>query len=225
MNEKWIQIYDDYKKAKSALWEQKNCLKWQRDENTGCYYMWKAYYNALMAEEKEPLIFARILIMLAKEQNYKQSDYTRLHHYLLPAKEQYQFAFEAGLFPAKKELEQMNFEIDRLNYKFSCEDAPYDKQVAFIEGYEKLSDFEFHDSKVIFFSHDKNSATMELDYCDLTLKLLFEKIDDIHIDTNPVCDWINDFYCYPCFYNKNKLFFDIGFYQIICSKITVISIE
>ena len=58
-----------------------------------------------------------------------------------------------------------------------------------------------------------------------TLELFFEEVDDIEIKTDPVCDWINDFYCYPSFYNKKKYVFDIGFYKIICSKIVVLTYE
>ena len=69
--------------------------------------------------------------------------------------------------------------------------------------------------KVVFFSHNEKSATMKLKYTK-TFELRFEEVDDIEIQTDPVCDWINDFYCYPAFFNKKKYFFDIGFYKIIC---------
>ncbi len=124
------------------------------------YHMWKAYYAALTAEDKEPLIFARILMMMGDEQHFKQSDYTRLHRYYLPAKEQYQIAIEAELKPTEKELEYMKQYTYSLIYQFECEDKPYDEQVSYIEGHEILSDFGFHDSKVVFFSHDEKSATM-----------------------------------------------------------------
>lgn len=113
---------------------------------------------------------------------------------------------------------------DSLIYQFECEDKPYDEQVSYIEGHEILSDFGFHDSKVVFFSHDEKSATMKVKYTK-TLELRFEEVDDIEIRTDPVCDWINDFYCYPTFYNKKKYVFDIGFYKIICSRIVVSNYE
>lgn len=224
MNKTWSVILEDYEAAKQALWCPKHCGNWSRDEDKGYYHMWKAYYSALAAEEKEPLIFARILMMMGNEQNCKQSDYTRLHRYYLPAKEQYQLAIETGLHPSEKELGHMRLYVDSLNYQFECENKSYDEQISYIEGFEALSDFGFHDSKVIFFSHDENSATMK--FKDIkTLELLFEEVDDIQIRTDPVCDWINDFYCYPTFYNKKKYVFDIGFYKIICSRIIVSTYE
>ncbi len=224
MNETWSVILEDYETAKFALWCPKHCENWRRDEDKGYYHMWKAYYAALNAEEKEPLLFARILVMMGDEQNYKQSDYTRLHQYYLPAKEQYQLAIKIGLHPTEKELEKISFYTDSLIYQSECENKPYDMQISYIEGYEVLSDFGFHDSKVIFFSHDENSACMKLKY-GKTLELRFEEVDDIQIRTDPVCDWINDFHCYPTFYNKQKYVFDIGFYKIICSKIVVSTYE
>ena len=224
MNEAWATILEDYEAAKFALWCPKHCSGWRRDEDKGFYYLWKAYYAALNAEEKEPLLYARILMMMGDEQNYKQSDYTRLHRYYLPAKEQYQIALESGLQPTEKELEKMRLYTDSLTYQFECEDKPFDEQISYIEGHEVLADFDFHDSKVIFFSHDENSAIMKLKYTK-TLDLLFEEGDDIEVRTDPVCDWIGDFYCYPAFYNKNKLVFDIEYYKILCSKIVVVSYE
>ena len=224
MNETWSSILEDYEAAKFALWCPDHLGNWRQDDDKGYYHMWKAYYAAITAEEKEPLIFARILIMMGDEQNYKQPDYTRLHRYYLPAREQYQLAIKAGLKPTQKELEHMQFYTDSLIYKFECEEKPYDEQVSYIEGHEVLSDFGFHDSKVVSFSHDKNSACMKLKYTR-TLELFFEEVDDIEIKTDPVCDWINDFYCYPTFYNNKKYVFDIGFYKIICSRIVVSNYE
>ena len=220
MSETWAMIFEDYEAAKLALWCPKSCGHWSRDEDKGYYHMWKAYYAALTAEEKDHLLFARILMMMGDEQNYKQSDYTRLHRYYLPAKEQYQLAIETGSQPTGKELEHLRLYTDSLNYRFECENKPYDEQISFIEGHEVLSDFEFHDSKVICFSQDENSANMKLKYTK-TLELRFQEVDDIEIRTDPICDWINEFYCYPTFYDKKKYIFDIGFYKIICSRIIV----
>lgn len=224
MNETWKTICEDYESARAALWNSKQCSNWRRDEDKGYYHLWKSYYTALNAEEKEPLLFARILMMMGSTQNYKQSDCIRLHRYYLPAKELYEIAIESGLQPTEKELKQMKLHIDILTYQFACEEKPYKEQLAYIEGYENLSDFSFYDSKVVFFSHDENSADLKLKYSSV-LELHFEDVDEIVIRTDPVCDWVNDFYCYPAFHNRNKLIFDIGFYRILCSKIVVTSYE
>lgn len=222
MNDTWIQISEDYKTARFALWCPRHHNNWSRDETKGYYYMWKAYYAAINAEEKEPLVFARILVMMGDEMNYKQGDHTRLYKYYLPAKEQYELAVKAGLKPSDKELEKVNFYTNMLTYQFECEGRNYDEQLSLIEGHEKLKDFGFHDSKVIFFSHDKTSAVMKLKYNnEKVLELHFKDIYDIEIHTDPVCNWINEFYCYPMFSCKDRLCFDIGFYKIICTKILV----
>lgn len=222
MNEIWTQILEDYKTACHALWNPEHHNNWSRDETKGYYHMWKAYYTALNAEEKEPLVFARILVMMGDKMYHKQEDYTRLHKYYLPAKEQYELAIKAGLKPSDKELEHMNLYTDMLIYQFECENKNYYEHLSYIEGYEKLTDFGFHDSKVIFFSHDKTNAIMKLKYnSEKILELHFEDIYDIEIHTDPFCDWINEFYCYPLFSDKNRLRFDIGFYRIVCTKIFV----
>lgn len=222
MNEIWTQIFEDYKVARYALWGSKHLSNWSRDETKGYYHMFKAYYEALNAEEKEPLVFARILVMMGDETDCKQSDYTRLHRYYLPAREQYELAVKAGLKPSDEELEHVNLYTDMLVYQFECEDKNYYEQLSYIEGHERLTDFGFHDSKVIFFSHDKTSAVMKLQYdSEKVLELHFEDIYDIKIHTDPVSDWINEFYCYPLFSCKEQLIFNIGFYKIICTKIFV----
>ena len=224
MNETWLAILEDFKVAKYALRCPKHCEHWWRDEDKGYYYLWKAYYTALNAVEKEPLLFARILMMMGDEQNSNQSGYSRLHRYYLPAKEQYQIAIERGLQPTEKELAHMRFYIDSLSYQFEQENKPYTEQVSYIKGHEVLSDFSFHDSKVMAFSHDENSATMKLNNTK-TLVLRFEEVDSIEISTDPLCNWINDFYCYPTKNKKEKHVFDIGFYRIICSRIVVSTYE
>ena len=54
---------------------------------------------------------------------------------------------------------------------------------------------------------------------------LYEGIVDIYIDGDPVTNWIMDFYCYPCFHSRELYTFDVGYYKIICSSISVEKIE
>ena len=161
-------------------------------------------------------------MMMGDELINEQSDYTCLHKYYLPAKEQYQLAIESGLNPTEEELERMRLSTKRLSYKFERQAKPYEEQLAYIEGHEVLSDFEFHDSKVVFFSHDENCAVIKLKNSKV-LELHFEEVDYIETRTDPVCDWIGDFYCYPAFYDKSRLIFDIDYYKITCAKIVVAS--
>ena len=226
MDEIWTEIKEDYETAKFALWCPKHCSGWSRDEDKGFYYLWKAYYTALTAEKKEPLLYARILMMMGFQQNNKQSDWERLHRYYLPAKKQYQIAIEAGLNPTDKELEHMRFYTESLSYQFECEDWEWEKKIAHIEGHEKLSDFDFHDSKVIFFEREDGIVHMKFRYDrGLTVAIRFEDVYEIQIRTDPDCDWISEFYCYPAFHNKEMLVFDIEYYRILCSRIVVESVE
>ena len=57
MDETWSSILEDYEAAKFALWCPDHLGNWRRDDDKGYYHMWKAYYAAITAEEKEPLIF------------------------------------------------------------------------------------------------------------------------------------------------------------------------
>ena len=225
MNEEWQSILDDYKKAKYALWCPKHYNYWERDEDNGYFYMWKAYHAAINAEPKEHILFARILMMMAHEQRFKTSDYLRLKQYVKPAVEQYQLSIQNGDKPTEKELEMSQSEYDALTYQFACEHAPHEEQIKLINGYEKLKSFQFHDSKVIKFEHDENQAFLTLKFDNTEIILKFDDVSDIKIQTDPVCDWIYDFYCYRSFYGKDLLIFDIEFYRILCSSITVESIE
>lgn len=225
MNNEWETIWEDYKKARFVLWCPKHCNDWWRDEETGYYYMWKAYYTAKNAETKENLVYARVLAMMASELSFKIHDYERLHKYIEPALKYYRLAENSEHKPSHKEVEIVQRDYDYLTYRFACEDMPYDEQVKLIDGYEKLSKFGFHDSKVIFFEHNENTARMKLQYDSMIVTFIFNDVWDIKIDTDIGITWINDFYCYRQFWDRNKFVFDIGFYKIYCSRIAVESIE
>ena len=59
----------------------------------------------------------------------------------------------------------------------------------------------------------------------LVVTFEFEGLVDIEVNGDPTTNWINDFYCYPAFHNKDLLKFDIGYYRILCEKIKVIAVE
>ena len=58
--ELWNKIAEDYEMAKKYLWGQKDALNWRRDDEQGYYYLWCAYHAAIMSEEKDSLLYARI---------------------------------------------------------------------------------------------------------------------------------------------------------------------
>ena len=90
----WDEIRALYEKARDNLWCPKHCKSWRRHEKTGWYFMWSAYHFASVVDEHpiDHLTFARILIMLAHELDYKKIDYARYHKYMLPTVKEYEKA-------------------------------------------------------------------------------------------------------------------------------------
>ena len=225
MSEIWEEIISDYDKAKQYLWGSKKASSRCRDEEQGRYYMWKAFHAACEAEPKDHLTFARILMMMASESRMETFDYDRYHKYVEPALAAYERAIEAGQHPSEKELSNIRFAADSMSYILECEAKPYDEQIRHIKGYEKLNDFGFHDSKPIWFEHTEDCARLKLKYGDLAVTLLFEGISDVHVHGEPTTNWIEDIYCYPCFRSELCYTFDVGYYKIICTSISVELIE
>lgn len=222
MNEEWKNILADYQQAKHALWPpNRRSGGWFRDEEKGHYYMWKAYHSASVCEPKEPLLFARILSMLASQTRWGTSDYDRYNKYIKPAYEAYKLAMSSGYNVAKNEWERIKYEAESLAYKLECESRPDEEQLLCISGHEKLADFQFHDSNSIHFEHSKDSAHLIVRFNDIQVIFQFEGIVDMQLRGDPLDNWIDDFYCYPCYHDKNLYYFDAGFYRIICRKIAV----
>lgn len=229
MNEEWKQILADYNKAKHALWCPKNASSsWFRDEETGHYYMWKAYHHARTAESKDYLIYARILSMMASEYRIEVFDYGCYHKYIKPAVEAYHLAIKAGQHPSDKELDRIYFNADKLEYELNKREAPYEEQLSYISDHELLSDFEFHDSRFVSFEHTGNKAFLKLDYDGRVATFMFEDVEDVQTYFNSDNLWVYDFCCYPTFnlngiIQYNGIVFDIELYRIICAKVTVVS--
>ena len=230
MDEKWRPILADYNKAKFALWCPKHCNGWARDEETGYYYMWKAYHQARTTEPKDYLIYARILSMMASESRGKESEFGRYHKYVKPAADAYHLAVRAGQNPSDKEMEYSYFEADQLEYIFNKQDESYEEQIKNISGYERLSDFQFHDSRFVSFEHNDQNALMKLNFDGCVATFMFEDVEDVQANFNYDNRWVYDFYCYPPFNpdrisngSDHGIVFDIEFYKIVCGKVTVVS--
>lgn len=219
----WDTIISDYKEVRLCLWCPKHANNWHREENRGYYYLWKAYHFAEAAEEKRPLWYARILYMMACEQQYKQHHYDILFRYLKPCVAAYEEAKLGNELPTKQEVESATYLYKQYVYERSCHsDENAEKAYALIEGLADIPDFQFHDSRVVAFFHDKETARLTLDYEGITVTLLFEDVAEVSVyAVDPYVAYISDFYCYPVFQADACILFDIEAYKIRCGKIKV----
>ena len=228
MDDIWKAIAEDYDMAKQCLWCPKHACNWFRQEDKGRYHLWKAYYAATQAETKANLLYARVLMMMNDEQ-YNAWEHDRFRKYVAPAKEAYEAAIrEVGKQPTAKEMEKVNFLYDSLQYVLKKTENTSEQVIEaykLIEGLNDVQDFCFHDSKPIWFEHTSETARLKLDFDGLVVTFEFEGLVDIEVNGDPTTNWINDFYCYPAFHNKDLLKFDIGYYRILCEKIKVIAVE
>ena len=115
-----------------------------------------------------------------------------------------------------KEMEKVNFLYDSLKYvlkKIENTSEQVIEAYKHIEGLNDVQDFCFHDSKQIWFEHTSETAKLKLDFDGIVVTFGFDGIIDIEVNGDPTMNWINDFYCYPAFHNKNVLHFDIGLLQ------------
>ncbi len=220
MTKEWEAINTEYDQARACLREDGKS-GWRRKQEEGLYHLWTAYHLATNTEPKELLVYARILSMLNAECLFPWSDYDRYHKFVKPAAEAYSAAAAAGLTPTDRELEMNQFYNETLAYELDCQSRDYDEQIKLISGYEKLNDFGFHDSKPIRFEQTGETARLTLQYNDIQVTFLFEGIIEFQAEGDPVTSWISEFCCYPCYHNKDLLFFDIGYYRFTCSRITV----
>ena len=224
--ELWNKIAEDYEMAKKYLWGQKDALNWRRDDEQGDYYLWCAYHAAIMSEEKDSLLYARILVMMSRE-NHHITEYRRFHTLIAPAMVAYEEAISSGCSVSEKELLDVRKTYDRLMYALKrTDDSPeeIEKAYSIIEGLTEDEDFCFHDSKPVYFELQEKRALLQLDYNGHCVTFEFTGLFDVWVDTDPVCDWVQEFYCYPLFDIPNRLYFDIGFYRITCEHIRAVNV-
>ena len=108
MNKKvWAEIEKDYNTARDYLWCPKGVNRWHREEDKGEYYLLKAYLAAKEQEEKDDLVYARILVMMESERKRNEYAYVKLKDFIQPALDHYNKAIEKGQHPTKEELESV----------------------------------------------------------------------------------------------------------------------
>lgn len=219
-NSKWNEIKVDYETARNCLWCPREAVEWRREEDKGFYHLWKAYYAAIQETEKQHLLYARILIMMEREdRNSYYNHYTRFHKYVEPAMEAYNKAISNNEQISEKEYQELTRTYNYLKYMLKMEDGS-EESYAMIPGLNEIEEFGFHDSKPTRFEHVGNKAELDIDYNGVKARIKFGCIFDIRVDCDPVTDWINEFYCYRDFYIPERIVFDIGFYKIVCEEIS-----
>lgn len=227
----WNKIAEDFEIAKQCLWAQDNKSGWHRDQDKGLYYMMEAYYLAITAEEKDNLLYARILMMVHFENPSRgEFEYTHFNKYVAPAKAAFDAAVLEGKKPTEKELEMVSKEYAYLKYVIEKTDG-FQEEIEFKDIYDKVSElgngaeFSMCDSKPIYFEHDTDMAILKLKNEYTTVTLSFRGVLDITVSCDPLTDYVSEAYLYPCYGNKNRVCFDIGSYVILCESVEVINVE
>ena len=226
--ELWDKIEFHYNQATKYLWIQRNDPNWHKDTEKGLWNLLTAYNMTIESEEKKHLLYARILIMLYEEfKSLYYSEKELFTKYVKPALEEYNLSrIEDKKEPTEKELNKAKQYYEHLKYLLGSIDenreASYENFISLIDNNELLKDFNFYDSMLLSFEFDKDSAILTLDYYGLVRSFKFDNIYKIEIDTDPVSDHINTFCCQRELYFENRIVVDIGFYKIVCEKISVI---
>lgn len=225
----WDEIIADFKAARFYLWGKRHCTDWYRDEKRGYYHLWKAYYCAIAAKQKQPLWYARILYMMAAEHRYKEGNYEILNWYLIPCIEAYEDAKQKGYKVGDKEFQAAKYFYDSYAYEAHCKSDSEEvirEKYSLIEGFDKCREFDFHDSVVTHFEHDLTTAKMTLRYDKTVVTMIFEDLLDVVVNNcDPEINWISDFYCYHGFRSKELIIFDITHYKITCRRIRIVNYE
>ena len=225
----WPEIIDHYKKARDCFWCPEGVHTWHRDDENGYYHLWTAYHMAQKSEEKDHLWYARILYMMANELRCKFHVYTLFRRYAEPMMKEFALAEQAGTPPAEKELAAATSIYSWMSYDVEChsyETNSIEKSFQLIENSELLENFYYTDSVPILFQHTQTSAILKLKNDQMVATLEFTGLYEIHVDCDPSCNWIEDFFCYPVRKGDSRqIVFDIDFYRITCEHIKVISVE
>ena len=227
--EKWKEIAEDYKKARYYLYG-KDVPKeqhWHRDEIEGQYYLLKAFRAAKAEEEKNHLLYARLLMSMQYQEYGYQSCYQK-HKYISEALKEYALAAEEGKKPSEKELSYANRELLYCEYMidiYSSSDESYKKGLAIL-GMDEENAFNFADSYVDKFEYNAKRALLVLKNREEKISLEFTGLRNIYLDTAPETDYMEELYCYKGYSEySDMLHFDIGLIRIECKKIRVVKKE
>ena len=214
----WKKIEKDFKIAKKNLTCPKNVSYWVRNENIGLYYLLKAYNAAIKTDKKNNLIFARILMLMAKEKNL--SDYEKYHKFILPSFKAYKQAMKDNMHPTNEDLALIIEMHDAYKKILDGWDEGEKQACSIIKGLEEIDGFQFYDAKLGKFEYDNRTAKLEIIFEETIVQLNFEGVEDYSANIATCGEYIENiaFHCglkYPYVIN-----FDIGYYSICCESIS-----
>ena len=227
--ELWQTIAEDYKKARYYLYGKgvPKDQHWHRDEIEGQYYLLKAFRAAKAEEEKNHLLYARLLMSMQYQEYGYQSCYQK-HKYISEAIKEYALAAGEGEKPSEKELSYANRELLYCEYMidiYSSSDESYKKGLAIL-GMDEENAFNFADSYVDHFEYNAQNALLVLKNWEEKISFEFTGLCNIYLDTAPETDYMEELYCYKGYSGYSVLLhFDIGFLRIECEKIRVVKRE
>ena len=241
----WDTIEDNYNKALRYLVQpdeapvkvasdskmpegQNSDSYWWRDELHGLQYLLLAYNEAVKQEEKNHLLFARILMLMYRD--YRgASEYEQLKLFLAPAIKEYELAVEENnKLHIEKEVEFAHgvygYLKNIIDHRRGTQET-YEKALKLIDGWndsiaEKLW---FHDAYIEDFhivrnGHDNASADMVLRQLDNKFVLHFENVVELKSNVDMYQNYIFDMYCY---HQGDYICFDVELFTILCDKVSV----
>lgn len=223
--ELWNNISEDYKKARYHLYGKgvPEGMDWKRDDVEGNYYLLKAYRAAKAEQEKNHLVYARIL-MTMEYQEHGYQDCFEKYKYISEAIREYALATEEDEKPSAEELEYANSELAYNEYMkkaYSNSEESYKRSLSIL-GMNEENAFNFPDSFVEHFEYSRKNALLVLNFYGERITFEFTGIYDIFIATAPETDYIMDFYCYKDYAIPERLHFDIGLLRIECENIRIV---
>ena len=247
VSDKWNVIEENYNKALRYLvppdessvkiksdsrvtewWDVNTRSYWQKDELHGLQYLLLAYNEAVKQEEKNHLLFARILMLMYRD--YRGvGEYEQLKLFLAPAIGEYELAVkEDGKLHIEKEIEFArgvhDYVKNGVDHRKNSQEV-YNEALKLIDGWndslaEKLW---FHDAYIEDFhivknGHDNASADMVLRQEDNKFLLHFDNVVDLKSDVDLWQNYIFDMHCYR---QGDYLCFDVELFTILCDKVSV----
>ena len=216
----WAQIAEDYEKAKNYLYCPKGVEEWHLEEEKGRYHLLKAYLTAKNEEEKNCLLYARILMMMYWN-SYDKREYYLLDNFIKPAFAYYNQAIEKNYKPDDNEIDLVTKKYNELNYNMKKYGQDDHDLIALIDGLKEIPEFYFHDSEVLSFCIDKNNATMVLEFENVFVEFKFYNVIDFDCNIDINNQYVCDYYCFPTYFDRNTLVFTLNCgYTIHCEKIS-----